>query len=65
MSIAQALLPEFDHEMKTTRSVLERIPDAKATFRPHPKSTALGQLGAHLAQHSGMGHHGPDPDGVR
>ena len=49
MPIAQALLPEFDHEMKTTRSVLERIPDAKATFRPHPKSTALGQLGAHLA----------------
>ena len=42
MPIAQALLPEFDHEMKTTRSVLERIPDAKATFRPHPKSTALG-----------------------
>jgi len=49
MPIAQALLPEFDHEMKTTRAVLERIPDAKASFRPHPKSTTLGQLGAHLA----------------
>ncbi len=49
MPIAQALLPEFDQEMKVTRTVLERIPDAKASFRPHAKSTPLGQLGAHLA----------------
>ena len=49
MPIAQALLPEFDHEMATTRTVLERIPEAKANFRPHPKSWTLGELGAHLA----------------
>jgi uncharacterized damage-inducible protein DinB len=49
MPIAQALLPEFDHEMKTTRTVLERIPEVKASFRPHPKSSTLGELGAHLA----------------
>jgi uncharacterized damage-inducible protein DinB len=49
MPIAQVLLPEFDHEMKITRTVLERIPDAKASFRPHPRSWTLGELGAHLA----------------
>lgn len=49
MPIAQALLPEFDHEMATTRTVLERIPETKANFRPHPKSWTLGELGAHLA----------------
>jgi uncharacterized damage-inducible protein DinB len=49
MPIAQALLPEFDHEMKTTRTVLERIPEAKASFRPHPKSFPMGDLGSHLA----------------
>jgi uncharacterized damage-inducible protein DinB len=49
MPIAQALLPEFDHEMETTRTVLERIPEAKAAFRPHPKSFSMGDLGSHLA----------------
>jgi uncharacterized damage-inducible protein DinB len=49
MSIAQALLPEFDHEMALTRTVLDRIPQEKVAFRPHPKSWTLGELGAHLA----------------
>ena len=49
MPIAQALLPEFDHEMASTRAVLERIPEAKVSFRPHPKSWTLGELGLHLA----------------
>ena len=49
MPIAQALLPEFEHEMKTTRTVLERIPVDRATFRPHPRSWTMGDLGAHLA----------------
>lgn len=49
MPIAQALLPEFDHEMRSTRVVLERIPEERTGFRPHPKSWTLGELGAHLA----------------
>jgi uncharacterized damage-inducible protein DinB len=49
MPIAQALLPEFDHEMALTRTVLERIPEVKVAFRPHPKSWTLGELGMHLA----------------
>jgi uncharacterized damage-inducible protein DinB len=46
MSIAQTLLPEFDQEMATTRRVLERVPGDRGTWKPHPKSFALG----HLAQ---------------
>ncbi len=49
MPIAQALLPEFDHEMATTRSLLERVPEDRAGFKPHEKSTALGALAAHIA----------------
>jgi uncharacterized damage-inducible protein DinB len=46
MTFAETLLPEFDQEMKTTRRVLERVPDDKADWKPHPKSFSL----AHLAQ---------------
>lgn len=46
MSIAEGLLKEFDQEMKTTRRLLERVPDDKGKWKPHPKSFPLG----HLAQ---------------
>ena len=44
MSIASSLLPEFDQEMATTRRLLERVPTEKGTWKPHPKSFALGHL---------------------
>ena len=44
-----ALLPEFDHEMGTTRRVLERVPEADLAWKPHDKSFSMGQLAAHLA----------------
>jgi uncharacterized damage-inducible protein DinB len=50
MSRAQALLPEFDHEMANTRRMLERIPDEKLAFQPHPKSMSLAGLATHLAE---------------
>ena len=50
MSLAEILLPEFDHEMASTRKMLEIVPAADAGWRPHPKSTALGDLAAHLAR---------------
>ncbi len=46
MPLAAALLPEFDQEMASTRRLLERVPDDKGQWRPHPKSFPLG----HLAQ---------------
>ena len=39
-------LPEFDLEMASTRRLLERVPTDRGSWKPHPKSFALG----HLAQ---------------
>lgn len=49
MSIAEAVLPEFDHEMAQTRRALERVPAAKFDWKAHPKSWCIGQLALHLA----------------
>ena len=49
MALADALLPEFDHEVGTTRKVLERVPDDKLAWKPHPKSMSLGGLATHLS----------------
>lgn len=48
--IAESLLPEFDQEMKVTRKALERVPDDKLTYQPHPKSMSMGQLASHIAE---------------
>ena len=50
MPMIDALLPEFDMEMANTRKVLERVPDEKLDWRPHPKSFTMGALATHLAQ---------------
>jgi uncharacterized damage-inducible protein DinB len=50
MEIRQLLLPEFDEEMKKTRTMLERVPEGKPDYKPHGKSMALGKLAAHIAQ---------------
>jgi uncharacterized damage-inducible protein DinB len=49
MSIKDALLPEYDHEMGTTRRLLDRLPEADFSWKPHEKSMSLGQLAGHLA----------------
>lgn len=56
MSIAQALLGEFEQESANTRKVLERLPEDKWTWKPHPKSMALGSLATHLANLSNWLH---------
>ena len=50
MTIADALLPEFDREMGLTRRVLERVPDGQFAWKPHEKSMTLGRLAEHLAE---------------
>ena len=49
MAIKDSLLPEFDHEMATTRRLLERVPEAEFAWKPHARSMALGQLAGHIA----------------
>ena len=54
MSIAQSLLPEFDHEMVNTRKTLERVPENKLDYKPDPKSMSLGKLASHVAEMVGF-----------
>jgi len=49
MTYAETNLPEFDHEMANTRKVLERIPDDKLEWQPHPKSHTIGWNANHVA----------------
>ena len=49
MSYSASILPEFDHEMAGTRKVLERVPEDKFDWRPHPKSHTIGWNASHLA----------------
>jgi uncharacterized damage-inducible protein DinB len=50
MPFSQAILPEFDEEMKNTRKLLECVPDGKFDYQPHPKSMTLGRLATHVAE---------------
>jgi uncharacterized damage-inducible protein DinB len=50
MTISEALLPEFDHEMANTRKILDRVPEDKLTWKPHEKSMTLGRLSSHVAE---------------
>ena len=56
MPIKDLLLPEFDQELRKTRTVLERVPAAldKQDFKPHEKSTPMAKLAAHVAQMPGF-----------
>ncbi|MCL5289398.1 MAG: DinB family protein [Acidobacteria bacterium] len=47
--MSEALLPEFDQEMKNTRKTLERVPEDKFGWKPHEKSWAMGGLATHIA----------------
>lgn len=53
MPLNQAFLPEYDHEMATTRKFLERVPEDKFDWAPHPKSMKLGDLASHLTHMPG------------
>ncbi len=50
MSAVDFLLPIFDHEMRSTRTVLERIPEENPDFKPHTKSMAMGRLAVHVSR---------------
>ena len=49
MRFADVFLAEYDQEMKTTRALLERVPEGRGDFRPHEKSMPLGYLAMHVA----------------
>jgi uncharacterized damage-inducible protein DinB len=49
MNLVELLQQEFDQEMDTTRRVLERVPEDRLDWRPHPRSGTLGWLASHIA----------------
>ncbi len=48
-SVVQGMLQELEHEAASTRKMLERVPDDKLDYKPHPRSFSLRQLASHLA----------------
>ena len=49
MALIDGMLQELEQEAHTTRRVLERVPDAQLTWRPHKKARTLGELALHVA----------------
>jgi uncharacterized damage-inducible protein DinB len=49
LSPVSLMLREFQEECAATKRILERVPADKLTWKPHPKSMSLGQLGMHIA----------------
>jgi uncharacterized damage-inducible protein DinB len=45
----EPMVAEIRQEGATTKRVLERIPEDKLSWKPHPKSMSLGQLAMHVA----------------
>lgn len=47
--LRDAAFADLDLELATTRRVLERVPEDRLDWRPHPKSMPLGDLATHVA----------------
>lgn len=46
----EPILAELEQEAKSTRKMLEVLPEDKLPYRPHEKSMTLGRLAWHLAE---------------
>jgi uncharacterized damage-inducible protein DinB len=49
MALRDAILTEYDHEIATTRRLLERMPDDALAWKPHSRSMSMGGLATHLS----------------
>jgi len=54
MRIVDSFLSEMDQEAGATRRLLERLPEDKLSWKPHPKSMSLGKLAMHTARINGF-----------
>jgi uncharacterized damage-inducible protein DinB len=49
MAMIDGMLQELEQEARTTRRVLERVPDDRLAWRPHQTARTLGELALHVA----------------
>ena len=54
MRQVDAMLQELEQEAQTTRRLLERVPDERLGWKPHPKARTLGELALHVAVVPGL-----------
>ena len=47
--ILKYLHQEFEHEVKSTRRLLEAVPEKDITFKPSPTSWTMGEMAQHIA----------------
>lgn len=50
MNTAERLIAELKQESAKNKTMLERIPDLKLSWKPHEKSMTIGRLGMHIAE---------------
>lgn len=50
MSLCNSLAAELQQEAKTTRRILERVPEGSFDWKPHERSMSLGRLAGHVAE---------------
>lgn len=50
MTITQYLIKQLEDEGKTTRKMLEIVPDDKFGWKPHEKSMTIKRLATHIAE---------------
>lgn len=53
MTIGQGMAEELAHSAISARKVLERIPESKFDWTPHPKSMTFLKLASHIAESLG------------
>jgi uncharacterized damage-inducible protein DinB len=49
MAMIDAMLAELEQESHATRRLLERVPEDRMSWQPHPRSFSLGQIALHVA----------------
>ena len=49
MKLSEMLLAQLEREVASTRKTVERVPEGKADWKPHPKSMPMGYLSSLVA----------------